>query len=182
MLAEEWKVETFGRRQEQARGTLDRKMGALYIYCFKFTTEMVLRTFIPKSGDIERQWLLIDATNQPLGRLASRVAGYLRGKHRPIFTPHLDTGDFVIVVNAEKIGLTGTKLDNKTYFRHSTHPGGSTITPLNRAMSDKPEWVVRKAIWGMLPHNALGRKMIKKLKIYSGGNHPHAAQQPKEIG
>jgi len=143
---------------------------------------MVLRTFIPKEGDIERQWLLIDASGQPLGRLASRVAGYLRGKHRPIFTPHLDTGDFVIIVHAEKIGLSGAKLNQKSYFRHSTHPGGGTTTPLSRIMSEKPEWAVRKAIWGMLPHNALGRRMIKKLKVYSGAEHPHAAQQPQLIG
>jgi len=139
-------------------------------------------TYFPKKGDIERRWLLIDASGEPLGRLASRVAGYLRGKHRPIYTPFMDTGDFVVIVNAGKVGITGAKLDNKTYFRHSTHPGGESITPLRRAMQLKPEWVVRKAVWGMLPHNALGRKMLKKLKVYRGGEHRHQAQQPTVVG
>lgn len=142
---------------------------------------MLLKTFIPRDRDIQREWLLVDAAGQTLGRLASRVAGILRGKHRPIFTPHLDTGDFVVVVNAAKIGITGAKLQKKTYFRHSTHPGGATVTPMRQAMIEKPEWVVRKAIWGMLPHNALGRKMIKKLKVYGGGSHPHAAQGPRAV-
>lgn len=138
-----------------------------------------MRTFIPKPGDIQREWLLFDASGQPLGRLASRVASILKGKHRPIYTPHLDTGDFVIIVNAEQVGLSGNKLEQKTYFRHSMHPGGQTITPMKAAMREKPEWVVRKAVWGMLPHNALGRKMIKKLKVYAGSAHPHQAQLPK---
>ena len=140
-----------------------------------------MRTFIPKPGDIQREWLLVDASGERLGRLASRVASILRGKHRPIYTPHLDTGDFVIIVNADKIALTGNKIEQKTYFRHSTHPGGQTVTPLKMAITEKPEWVVRKAIWGMLPHNALGRKMIRKLKIYTGSTHQHQAQQPKPL-
>ncbi len=140
-----------------------------------------MKTFIPRDHDIQREWLLVDATGVPLGRLASRVAIYLRGKHRPIFTPHLDTGDFVVIVNADKVGVSGNKLDQKSYFRHSTHPGGWTMVPMRRALTEKPEWVVRKAIWGMLPHNPLGRQMIKKLKIYSGTAHPHAAQNPKTV-
>ena len=151
-----------------------------YIYCFNFVGDFV-KTFIPRDHDIQREWLLVDATGVPLGRLASRVATFLRGKHRPIFTPNVDTGDFVVVVNAEKIGVSGNKLDQKTYFRHSNHPGGWTMVPIRRALAEKPEWVVRKAIWGMLPHNPLGRQMIKKLKIYSGTAHPHAAQNPKTV-
>jgi len=137
-----------------------------------------LKTFIPKPKDINRGWVLIDAEGQRLGRLATRVATILRGKHRPIFTPFLDTGDFVVIVNADKIALTGRKIEQKTYFRHSTYPGGSTITPMKRALEDKPDWVVRQAIWGMIPHNALGHQVIRKLKVYSGPNHPHQAQQP----
>ena len=140
-----------------------------------------MKTFIPRDHDIQPEWLLIDATGVPLGRLASRVAIYLRGKHRPIYTPHLDTGDFVVIVNADKVGVSGNKLDQISYFRHSTHPGGWTMVPMRKALNEKPEWVVRKAIWGMLPHNPLGRKMIKKLKIYSGTVHPHAAQNPKTV-
>ena len=140
-----------------------------------------MRTYIPKQKDIKHEWLVVDAEGQRLGRLATRVATVLRGKHRPIFTPHLDTGDFVIVINAEKIGLTGNKLNQKTYFRHSMYPGGSTFTLLRDAMENKPEWVVRQAVWGMLPHNRLGRKLIKKLKVYSGSEHPHQAQQPTKL-
>ncbi|MDP8240816.1 MAG: 50S ribosomal protein L13 [Candidatus Hatepunaea meridiana] len=140
---------------------------------------MVLRTYIPKANDINRKWWVIDAEGKRLGRLATRVATLLRGKHRPIYTPHLDTGDFVIVLNAERIALTGKKTEQKTYFSHSGYPGGSTILPLHRAMEQKPEWVVKKAIWGMLPHNRLGRKLIRKLKVYRGSEHPHTAQKPE---
>ena len=137
-----------------------------------------MKTYIPKPKDIKNEWLLIDATDQRLGRLATRVATLLRGKHKPEFTPFLDTGDFVVIVNAEKISLSGNKIDQKSYFRHSTFPGGSTITPLKTMMENKPEMVLKKAIWGMLPHNALGRKIIKKLKVYAGPEHPHEAQEP----
>jgi large subunit ribosomal protein L13 len=140
-----------------------------------------LKTFIPRITDIRREWVLVDADGERLGRLATRVATYLRGKHRPIFTPNLDTGDFVIVVNADKIALTGRKMQQKTYFRHSTHPGGGTTTPVYRMMNEKPELVIRKAVWGMLPHNPLGRKLIRKLKIYAGPGHPHEAQQPRTL-
>ncbi len=137
-----------------------------------------MRTFIPKANDIKRKWWIVDADGQRLGRLATRIATILRGKHRPIYTPHLDTGDFVVVINADKIALTGDKLQQKSYFRPSPYPGGSKIIPMKRVMATKPEWVVRKAIWGMLPHNRLGRKLIKKLKVYAGSEHPHSAQQP----
>jgi len=137
-----------------------------------------LKTYIPKPNEIKRGWVLIDAEGQRLGRLATRAATILRGKHRPIFTPFLDTGDFVVIVNADKIELTGRKLEQKSYFRHSMYPGGSHVTKMKKAMATKPEWVVRKAIWGMLPHNVLGRKLIRKLKVYAGPEHPHQAQQP----
>lgn len=140
-----------------------------------------MKTFIPKENDIQRKrWLVVDATGQRLGRLATRVAILLRGKHKPIFTPHLDTGDFVIVINADKLVLTGDKLEQKQYFRHSTYPGGGKFTPVKKVMEQNPEIVVRKAIWGMIPHNALGRQVITKLKIYRGPDHPHEAQQPVE--
>jgi large subunit ribosomal protein L13 len=143
--------------------------------------EHVLKTYIPKPKDIKNEWLLIDATDQRLGRLATKVATLLRGKHKPEFTPFLDTGDFVVIVNAEKISLSGNKIDQKSYFRHSTFPGGSTITPMKTLMENKPEMVLKKAIWGMIPHNALGRKVIKKLKIYAGPEHPHEAQDPLQV-
>jgi len=138
-----------------------------------------LRTFIPRQKDIHRQWWLLDAEGQRLGRLATSIAILLRGKHRPIYTPHLDTGDFVVVVNAEKVVVTGRKLDQKSYFSHSTYPGGSRIVSLRQALTRKPEWVMRRAIWGMLPHNRLGRRLIRKLKVYSGPTHPHQAQRPE---
>ena len=137
-----------------------------------------MRTFIPKANDIKRKWWIVDADGQRLGRLATRIATILRGKHRPIYTPHLDTGDFVVIVNADKITLTGDKLQQKSYFKPSSRPGGSKTIPMKRVMGNKPEWVVRKAIWGMLPHNRLGRKLIKKLKVYAGSEHPHSAQKP----
>jgi len=138
-----------------------------------------LKTHIPKQDEIEqKEWWIVDANDQILGRLATQVAILLRGKHKPNFTPHLDLGDFVIVVNAEKIVLTGKKMEQKTYFRHSTYPGGQTITPVKDVMKKEPELVVRKAIWGMLPHNALGRRLIRKLKVYRNSDHPHQAQQP----
>lgn len=140
-----------------------------------------MKTYIPKPKDIKNEWLLIDATDQRLGRLATKVATLLRGKHKPEFTPFLDTGDFVVIVNAEKISLSGNKIDQKSYFRHSTFPGGSTITPMKTLMENKPEVVLKKAIWGMLPHNALGRKIIKKLKVYAGPEHPHEAQEPLKV-
>ena len=140
-----------------------------------------MKTYIPKLADIHREWVLVDASGQQLGRLASQTASVLRGKHRAIFTPHMDTGDFVIVINAEQVVTTGRKLEQKRYFSHSTHPGGGRFQPLKEAMRDKPEWVVRKAVWGMLPHGPLGRKLLRKLKVYRGAVHPHSAQQPKPL-
>jgi len=140
-----------------------------------------LKTFIPKPKDIHRGWVLIDAEGQRLGRLATRVATILRGKHRPTFTPLLDTGDFVVIVNADKVALTGRKLEQKTYYHHTGYPGGMRFTPVKRVLEDNPERVLRKAVWGMLPKGPLGRRLIGKLKIYAGPKHPHAAQKPEAI-
>jgi len=137
-----------------------------------------VRTFSPKAADVERQWYVIDATGVVLGRLASQIATLLRGKHKPIFAPHVDTGDFVIVVNADKVVLTGKKLDQKKAYRHSGYPGGLRALPYRELMEKRPEIAVEKAVKGMLPKNSLGRKMAKKLKVYAGPDHPHQAQKP----
>lgn len=137
-----------------------------------------MRTFSPKPNDVERQWYVIDATDVVLGRLASQVATLLRGKHKPIFAPHVDTGDFVIVVNADKIALSGNKLEQKKAYRHSGYPGGLRAVSYGELMEKRPDRAVEKAVRGMLPKNALGRKMAKKLKVYAGAEHPHQAQQP----
>lgn len=136
-------------------------------------------TYIAKEGEVERKWWVVDATGQTLGRLASEVAAILRGKLKPEFTPHLDTGDFVIVVNADKIVLTGKKLQQKMYNRHSGYPGGFRATSYDILMKTKPEFVIEKAVKGMLPHNRLGRAQGKKIKVYVGDVHPHAAQMPE---
>ncbi len=138
-----------------------------------------MRTYVPKENEIEREWLVVDAANQVLGRLATEVAGLLRGKHKPQFTPYLDTGDFVVVINAERVRLTGRKHDQKMYYRHSTHPGGLKSETLREMLDKYPERVIKKAVWGMLPKNRLGRKLFRKLKVYAGPEHPHEAQQPK---
>ncbi|TQS25995.1 50S ribosomal protein L13 [Microbispora sp. KK1-11] len=137
-----------------------------------------MRTFSPKPNDVERQWYVIDATDVVLGRLASQVATLLRGKHKPIFAPHVDTGDFVIVINADKISLSGNKLEQKKAYRHSGYPGGLRSVSYGELMEKRPDRAVEKAVRGMLPKNALGRKMAKKLKVYAGAEHPHQAQQP----
>lgn len=137
------------------------------------------RTFSPKPADIQRDWVVIDATDVVLGRLASHAAALLRGKHKPTFAPHMDMGDFVIVINAEKIALTGQKLEKKMAYRHSGYPGGLTATSYIEMLEKHPTRAVEKAIRGMLPKNSLGRAQIKKLKVYAGAEHPHAAQQPK---
>ncbi|GLW96289.1 50S ribosomal protein L13 [Microtetraspora sp. NBRC 16547] len=137
-----------------------------------------MRTFSPKPNDVERQWYVIDATDVVLGRLASHVATLLRGKHKPIFAPHVDTGDFVIVINADKVALTGNKLEQKKAYRHSGYPGGLRSVTYSELMEKRPDRAVEKAVKGMLPKNALGRKMAKKLKVYAGSEHPHQAQQP----
>jgi large subunit ribosomal protein L13 len=137
-----------------------------------------VRTFSPKDSDITRQWHVIDATDVVLGRLASHVAVLLRGKHKPIFAPHVDTGDFVIIINAEKVSLSGAKLQNKKAYRHSGYPGGLRAVSYADLMAKNPERAVEKAIKGMLPKNSLGRKTLGKLKVYAGPTHPHQAQQP----
>ncbi|MCW2897010.1 MAG: large subunit ribosomal protein [Trebonia sp.] len=138
-----------------------------------------MRTFSPKDSDITRQWHVIDATDVVLGRLASHVAVLLRGKHKPIFAPHVDTGDFVIVINADKISLSGAKLEDKKAYRHSGYPGGLRAISYGDLMAKHPERVVEKAVKGMLPKNSLGRKTLSKLKVYAGPTHPHQAQQPE---
>ena len=137
-----------------------------------------MRTFSPKAGDIHRQWHVIDASDVVLGRLASHAAILLRGKHKPIFAPHVDTGDFVIVVNAEKVALSGKKLEDKRAYRHSGYPGGLHSVAYGDLLAKHPERVVEKAVKGMLPKNSLGRGMLRKLKVYAGPDHPHEAQQP----
>ena len=138
-----------------------------------------MRTFSPKDSDITRQWHVIDATDVVLGRLASHVAVLLRGKHKPIFAPHVDTGDFVIVINADKVSLSGAKLEDKKAYRHSGYPGGLTAVSYKELMAKHPTRVVEKAVKGMLPKNSLGRKTLSKLKVYAGPTHPHQAQQPQ---
>ena len=140
-----------------------------------------LNTFMPKAADIERKWYVIDAEGQVLGRLASKVASILRGKNKPIYTPNVDTGDFVIVINADKIVLTGKKLDQKIYYRHSGYAGGLKETKYRRLIAEKPEFAIRHAVVGMLPKGPLGRKMATKLKVYAGPNHEHAAQKPEKL-
>ncbi|MFI0370280.1 50S ribosomal protein L13 [Actinomadura sp. KC06] len=137
-----------------------------------------MRTYTPKPADVQRQWYVIDATDVVLGRLASQVAQLLRGKHKPIFAPHLDTGDFVVIVNAEKVALSGNKLEQKRAYRHSGYPGGLRSVTYADLLAKHPERAVEKAIKGMLPKNSLGRKMFGKVKVYAGPDHPHQAQKP----
>lgn len=140
-----------------------------------------MKTYHAKPGEVEREWLLVDATDVVLGRLASQVAQILRGKTKPQYTPHVDTGDFVVVVNAAKVRVTGNKLADKTYHRHSGYPGGLKSETLERAMARYPERVIERAVKGMLPKNTLGRAQGMKLKVYAGPNHPHEAQKPRQI-
>ena len=140
-----------------------------------------MKTYSAKKEEVRRQWVMVDAEDMVLGRLASQIALVLRGKNKPTFTPHVDTGDFVVVVNAEKIRLTGNKLDDKVYYRHSGYPGGIKSMTAREMLEKKPDQVVRKAVRGMLPKNRLGRQMLNKLKIYVGPDHPHQAQQPEKI-
>ncbi len=138
-----------------------------------------MRTYSPKPGDIDRVWHVIDASDVVLGRLASHAAVLLRGKHKVTFAPHIDTGDFVIIINAEKVALTGAKKQQKMEYRHSGYPGGMTATSYTELLESNPRRAVEKAVKGMLPHNKLGRQQIKKLKVYAGPEHPHTAQQPQ---
>jgi large subunit ribosomal protein L13 len=140
-----------------------------------------MRTWNAKPGEIERRWYVVDAEGKTLGRLATQIADTLRGKAKPQYTPHVDTGDFVVVVNAEKIAVTGTKLDDKLYYRHSGYPGGLRSRPLRDELERRPTEVIRKAVKGMLPRNRLARQQLTKLKIYAGPEHPHGAQAPQPL-
>jgi len=139
-----------------------------------------MRTFIPKKDDIEQKWWLVDAEGRILGRMATEIADLIRGKKKPQFTSHLDTGDFVVVINAEKIKVTGRKLEQKKYYHHSLYPGGIKEISLEDLLAKKPEEVIKKAVWGMVPKGKLGRALYKKLKVYRGPTHPHEAQDPQE--
>jgi large subunit ribosomal protein L13 len=141
----------------------------------------IAKSYMAKAEDVETKWCVIDANGKVLGRLASQVASILQGKHKPIYTPHVDTGDGVIVINADKVVLTGKKLDQKVEYRHSQYPGGFKVTKYRELMQKNPEKVVRKAIVGMLPKNKLGRAMALKLRVYAGPDHPHQAQQPEVL-
>ncbi len=138
-------------------------------------------TYMAKPGSVERKWYIVDATGKRVGRLATEVATILRGKHKPEFTPHIDTGDFVIIINAEKIVFTGKKLQNKLYYRHSGYPGGLKSTSAADMLKKHPERIIEMAVKGMLPHNSLGADQYRKLKVYAGPDHPHAAQQPEPL-
>ena len=140
-----------------------------------------MKTYVATPSDRQRDWLLIDATGQTLGRLATQIADALRGKRKPTYTPHIDTGDFVVVVNAEKIAVTGNKLADKKYYRHSGYPGGLRVRTLGEQLERRPEEVIRKAVKGMLPRNRLSRKQLTKLKVYAGPEHPHTAQKPQPM-
>ncbi len=139
------------------------------------------KTYIPKAEDITQEWFWVDANDKNLGRLASEIAKILLGKHKPTFTPGVDTGDFVVVVNAERVTVTGNKLEDKLYYRHTGYPGGIKKISLKDQLANHPERVLKSAVWGMLPHNKYGRRILKKLKIYAGPDHPHGAQQPKPL-
>ena len=138
-------------------------------------------TYSPKANEIVKSWYIVDAEGQVLGRMAVEVARILKGKHKPQYATHMDVGDYVIVINADKVQLTGNKLEKKIYYHHSGYPGGLKETPYKVLMEKKPEFVVRKAVRGMLPHNRLGRAMLTKLKVYAGPEHPHEAQKPQEL-
>lgn len=139
------------------------------------------KTYYPKAGEITQEWYVADANGQNLGRFASKVARVLMGKHKPDFTPGVDTGDFVVVVNCERVVVTGNKLDDKKYYHHTGYPGGIREITLRDQLEKHPDRVIQNAVWGMLPHNKFGRKLLKKLKVYAGPNHPHDAQSPKPL-
>ncbi len=142
---------------------------------------MSVKTYVPKASEIQRDWFVVDATDQTLGRIATRISSILRGKHKPVYTPNMDVGDFVIVINAEKVRVTGQKEIQKQYWRHSGYPGGIRSLTFREMIDKNPERVVRLAVRGMMPHNALGKQQLRKLKVYAGPDHPHAAQQPQEL-
>ena len=140
-----------------------------------------MKTFSAKEQAVMRKWYIVDATDKTLGRISTQIAKYLRGKHKPEYTPHVDTGDFIVVINAEKVAVTGNKLTDKVYYHHTGHPGGIKSSTLEQMLEKHPTRVIEKAVKGMLPKNSLGRKMYGKLKVYAGAEHPHAAQQPELI-
>jgi large subunit ribosomal protein L13 len=140
-----------------------------------------MKTLTPKASEIDHQWWVVDVADKPLGRVSTEIARILRGKHKPIYTPHLDTGDYVVVLNASRVKLTGNKADQKTYFRHSGYMGGEKLIPFRRMLESHPERIIELAVKGMLPKNALGREMRKKLKVYAGEEHPHQGQQPQPL-
>ncbi len=140
-----------------------------------------MKTYSVKKDEIKREWFVVDAEDKVLGRLATEVARVLRGKHKPTYTPHLDVGDFIVVINADKVKLTGRKWEQKNYYHHSGYPGGLKTIPAARMLATKPEEIIRRAVKGMLPKGSLGRAQLKKLKVYAGSEHPHAAQQPKVL-
>jgi len=142
---------------------------------------IVNKTYSPKPGDIERVWFVVDATDLPLGRLASEIAQLLRGKHKPTYAPHVDGGDFIVVVNAEKVAVTSDKSQSKIYYRHSGYPGGIKAETFESLRERRPEAVIERAVRGMLPKTKLGRQMLRKLKVYAGPDHPHAAQKPEAL-
>ena len=140
-----------------------------------------MKTYSAKPNEVQQDWLLVDAEGQTLGRLATQIAHRLRGKHKPVFTPHVDTGDFIVVINAEKVRLTGKKIEDKKYYRHTGYPGGIRETTAAKMLATKPTDILTIAVRGMLPKNRLGRKMLTKLKVYTGNAHPHEAQQPQPL-
>ena len=140
-----------------------------------------MKTYSVKAGEIQREWFVVDARDQVLGRLATRIATVLKGKHKPTYSTHLDVGDYVIVINARDVRLTGRKADQKEYFRHSGYMGGEKMIPFRTMLEKRPERVIELAVKGMLPKNALGRQQLRKLKVYAGSEHPHAAQMPREL-
>ena len=142
---------------------------------------MTQKTFSPTPSDVQRNWFVVDADGKTLGRLASKIARILRGKHKPTFSPHMDMGDHVVVINAEKIQVTGRKAEQKIYYRHTGYAGGIRATPYARMLEKHPERILKKAIWGMLPHNVLGRQVFKKLRVYAGPEHRHEAQKPQAL-
>ncbi len=167
-------------------GFVDRQRGIHYHYCLLCSFpwrrgHLDMGTYTPKEKEIAKLWYVVDAEGQVLGRMAVEVARILKGKHKPQYATHMDVGDYVIIINAGKVRLTGNKLDKKIYYRHSGYPGGLKETPYRALMEKRPEFVVRKAVRGMLPHNRLGRAMLTKLKVYAGPEHPHAAQKPQEL-
>jgi len=141
----------------------------------------VQKTYIPKADELSNEWVLVDASDKYIGRLATQIASILLGKNKPNFTPGVETGDFVIIINAEQIKATGNKMEDKVYYHHSGYPSGIKAITLRQQLAKYPERVIRSAVWGMLPHNKFGRSLIKKLKVYAGPEHPHSAQNPKTL-